>query len=135
MVERKSVLAQSDAVSTKISDLVRYISFGILAVAYSIFTSESDFAKELLRSSALVVLAMAALSACSIVFDYLQYLFGFFNSQIALGQGGDDLSYPKGLFLYGRYLFFYLKQILTMASAFLLIYSIFSEVLLLRDFL
>lgn len=124
MIDRKDVLQQFDSVSTKVSDLARFISFGILALAYSIFSSESTFNAELLESSRHIIMGMAAAAACAILFDYLQYLFGFFNSQAALNKKTQPISYSKGLFWYGRYFFFYAKQVLVLISASLLLYSL-----------
>jgi len=71
-----SVLDEQRHVSSKISDLCRYIGFGITAAVYSIFVSKSDFAMSLLASDKLLLVLTAITAIVIILFDYLQFLCG-----------------------------------------------------------
>lgn len=115
---RSAVLEEKRHVSAKISDLTRYIGFGLVAVCYAIVTSESATTQSLYGDQPRLLLLAAGLGSLSIVLDYLQFLGGYFAVNTALKNvdGGfkynsDSLAYKVRRFCYAA------KQFAAMAGA------------------
>lgn len=132
-VEKSSVLAEKRTNTTKMSDLIRYVSFGLLAVYYSILTSDSDFAKLIISNSSTLLQLIAIAGVGAILCDYIQYWCGAKNSEASLasplldehGNPSDEYTYPDDVFKKLRLLFFRVKQGLTFAGVVILIIVIF----------
>ncbi|MBA6408719.1 hypothetical protein H4J63_05035 [Pseudoalteromonas sp. 5Ae-yellow] len=92
---REKRLKEKKIRTSKISDLVRYVSFGLVALTYSIFTSKADFAVLLLQNSKNLFLWASLLGALAILFDYFQYLSGYIAVNKSLAMTGDNIDYNK----------------------------------------
>jgi len=122
---REQVLDEQRHVTEKITDLVRYIGFGVAAICYSIFTSDSAFSKELLNDYKNHLLISAMLAVLTVLFDYLQFLFGYISVRKALRNTTDDYKYlSDNLFYKGRFIFYYTKQITVLSAVLLLLYTL-----------
>lgn len=124
---RKRYRDNQDYFSGKISELARYIGFGLVAVAFGLLSSDTVFAKALVAQSA-VSLSWAGLLGCAtILSDYLHLLMGWWsNTQAANNEKGKYKLTGIGRlfrFLQDR-VFFYLKQILPLAGISLLLIAI-----------
>lgn len=120
--KKSKVFEEQRHVSSKISDLCRYIGFGIAAAAYAIFSSNSDFARNLLVCDK-ELLIFTAITAVLVIFtDYLQFLCGYMSVRTAIANKDDGYKYkPESLPYKGRFVFFITKQVLTGVSVILLL--------------
>lgn len=116
-----------DYFSSKISELARYIGFGLVAVAFGLLSSDAVFAKALVANSAQTLSWAGLFGAATVLIDYLHLLMGWWsNTQAANNEkGGYKLA---GLGVFFRFLqdwiFFYLKQLVPLAGVILLLIAI-----------
>lgn len=116
-----------DYFSSKISELARYIGFGLVAVAFGLLSSDSVFAKALVAKSAHALSWAGLLGAATVLVDYVHLLMGWWsNTQAANNdKGGNKLA---GIGVFFRFLqdniFFYLKQVVPLAGVILLLIAI-----------
>lgn len=110
--QRKKVLEEKRHVSSRISDLSRYIGFALIAVVYAILTSDSSVIAKLYGTRSSLLLSAAAFGALAIMLDYLQFLAGYFSVQAALDNSTDDYKYNDKSFSYKtRVVAFWAKQV------------------------
>lgn len=110
--QRKNVLEEKFKVSSRISDLSRYIGFGLVAVVYTILTSDSQAIANLYGNRTTLLLAAACLGAVAIVLDYVQFLAGYFSVQEALKNEGEGYRYDDQSIAYkARNFAFWAKQV------------------------
>ena len=93
VTEKEKRLSEKEKRSKGISDLVRFISFGLVALTYSLFTSKADFAIALLASHKTLFLIASISGVISLTFDYLNYLCGYIAVNAALKE--NDFKYVK----------------------------------------
>jgi hypothetical protein len=126
--KRKSILEEKRYVSSKISDLCRYIGFGLVAVVYSLLTSDSDVVIKLYEKHITFLLIVAAFGVSTIVLDYLQFLGGYYAVNSALKNEEGEFLYDDNWFSYKlRRWAFYAKQVTTIFGALLLLFSLLFE--------
>lgn len=116
-----------DYFSSKISELARYIGFGLVAVAFGLLSSDAIFAKALVAKSAGVLTWAGLLGVTTVVADYLHLLMGWWsNTQAANNAKGNYKLAGIGLLFrfLQDYIFFYLKQLLPLGGVILLLMSI-----------
>ncbi|RWG55921.1 MAG: hypothetical protein EOQ64_15215 [Mesorhizobium sp.] len=119
---RKRVLAEKGNVTGKVSDISRFIAFGLLAVFYTIESGDGSFAKAL-QSQALFVYLIGVLASISILFDYLQYFCGVKIVERALKDPLYEYD-DKSVWYWGRQNLFEAKQYLVLTSSALLVFVI-----------
>ncbi|WP_306116852.1 MULTISPECIES: hypothetical protein [unclassified Roseovarius] len=123
--EKNFVRALNDYQSrTKnVSDLVKYLGFGLLAAFYAIRTEINALEPEdLLRH---VHLGIGMSGALIIIFDYLQNIFAARSSMVALKDKSNFHQYHKTSFNYRFGLgCYYIKQGATAVGSILLVYLI-----------
>ncbi len=87
---RKNQRKNQEYFSEKISELCRYIGFGTVAAAFSLFTDDGGFAHEVVRRSD-ALLGWSAIVACvALLLDYLQMVMGYWSAtDAAENQAGD----------------------------------------------
>lgn len=116
-----------DYFSGKISELARYIGFGLVAVAFGLLSSDGVFARALAAKSA-TTLSWAGLLGCgTILADYLHLLMGWWsNTQAANNNKGNyELAGAGKVFrIFQDKVFFYLKQIFPLVGTILLLVGI-----------
>lgn len=119
-------ISEKVARTTKISDLTRYISFGLVALTYSIFTSKSEFAVLLLENFKSLFLYASLSGFIAIFFDYLQYLFGYISVNKALKES--DHQYDNEWCSYRLIkLLFVGKQLFVLIGVFLVCVAMFTS--------
>ena len=110
MATRKDILDQSQHTSNKVSDLCRFVGFGVIAVAWTALNSTSDFATTIASDYRVQLVWSAIFGILTIAFDYLQFLSGYISAQSALAS--ERNSYDKGSVSYkARRACFKLKQV------------------------
>ncbi|MDH5524738.1 MAG: hypothetical protein OEY01_12195 [Desulfobulbaceae bacterium] len=109
--QRKKVLDEKFKVSSRISDLSRYIGFGLVAIVYTILTSDSVAITKLYGNKNTLILVAACLGAVTIVLDYVQFLAGYFSVQEALENEAGQYKYNNQSIAYtARNFAFWAKQ-------------------------
>ena len=77
---RENQRKNQDYFSEKISELCRYIGFGTVAAAFSLFSDNGDFAHQLIKRSD-SLLGWSAVTACiALLLDYLQMVAGYWSA-------------------------------------------------------
>ncbi|EJK2116998.1 hypothetical protein [Vibrio navarrensis] len=114
-MSEKDRIAEKVKRSEKISDLTIYISFGLIAVTFTLFSSSSEFAKELLSNHEKLFLIASLCGFMSVFSHYLQYVFGYQATSKALKS--DDYMYDRNWWSHKiiKPLFF-IKQLLAIAG-------------------
>ncbi len=116
--EREKRLSEKETRSKGISDLTRYISFGLVALTYSLFTSKAVFAATLLTNHKELFLLASLFGALAIAFDYFHYLAGYFAVNKALKK--DNHLYETSWLSYSLIKpLFVLKQLLAVSGVIL----------------
>jgi hypothetical protein len=124
--QRAKVLEQKASVSSRISDLSRYIGFGLVAVVYTILTAKPGALSESYSQYSDLLLLAGLLGVITILFDYLQFLSGYFSVSQALKNQKGAYRYPDNTVAYKfRNVAFWLKQITTFAGTVLLLIAMF----------
>lgn len=119
---RKSVLAEKRHVSSKISDLSRYVGFGLVAVVYAILTSDSKIVIQLYERYTTALLAAAFFGALTVILDYLQFLGGYLAVEQALQNEEGSYCYDDKSFWYKlRVNAFWMKQATAFCGALLFV--------------
>ena len=122
--KRATVLEEKRHVSSKISDLSRYIGFGLVAVVYTIVTSDSGALSGIYESKNELLLLAGFFGVLTIVLDYTQFLAGYFAVQAALRNEIDGYRYDdKSISYRFRRLAFGLKQITALVGAVMLLFA------------
>ncbi len=112
MTQREKVLGEKRHVSSKLSELIRYIAFGLIAACYLIFSSSSEFASKMMDSHKLLLILTTIFAVITILFDYLQFLGGFYSVEKALKNSEGNYYYSRSAFSYRlRNSMFFAKQI------------------------
>ncbi len=109
--------------SKKIGETLRYVAFGVIATDFAILTAKIDFFKDKMTSVSQLVLWSLGLSILGLVCDYLHSLFGFINSKYKYEKQIEESEIGNAPIYHLGYLFFYLKQLLIIVAAILLIFS------------
>lgn len=115
MLERNDFLKAKESLSSTISELCRYIAFGLLVAFYTIRVDSSNFAGTL-RGEGLLVFLIGLCGALAVLCDYLQYVCGLVTVNRALSTEVyeyDDQSWAY----WGRQVTFEAKQLFAGAGA------------------
>ena len=124
-----ALYSEKKSVSSQISTLVRYIAFGLVAVTYSLFTSTAEFANTILREYKTLLLFATSFGGLTILIDYLQYAFGYYNVNKALGR--ETKEYNKNWWTYkGRDFCFKAKQCTVLLGLILFCITMFGSALI-----
>ncbi len=101
-----------DYFSAKVSDLARAIGYGLVAVSFTLISTDSKFFQSLSSTQKQFIITSAAFGCLTALFDFLQYLFGFLAaSQAVENIDGDYRQTQMGkLFRWFQECFFWLKQ-------------------------
>jgi hypothetical protein len=128
MSNRDKVLEEYRNVSSKITDLCRNIGFGLVAVVYSIFTSDSKAVNELYSQYSFFLLLVALFGVLTIILEYFQFLGGYFSVKDTLKNHETDCLYDENLFWYKlRDYSFFLKQGTAIFGAVILFFIIIAS--------
>lgn len=108
--------------SVRISETSRFIGFGLLAVFYAIKVEPSGS----LAANDCLVMSVGVFGALSVLFDYLQYVFGYGMVRIAQANPPDH-SYSAGLagwFFALKSWAFWLKQVTATFGSIIVIFLV-----------
>jgi len=125
--KREKVLEEKRHVSSKVSDLCRYIGFGVVAVVWTMLTASSEFASGVTANYRIYLLISATAGILTIFFDYLQFLAGYISVNKALDS--ENSSYDKSSISYkSRIFFFWAKQVTTVFGIVILVWVVLSNI-------
>ena len=119
---QETVQVDKDFTSDRLSSSSRYIGFGLAGVAFLIFSSDSQFASTFLQRLQPWLVLSAAFGCMTIIADYFHYMFGYGASSQAAKNEANGYKYDEKSFYYrGRKFFFWIKHILAVLGATVLI--------------
>ena len=108
---RDNRLIDKKDVSGRIGESSRFIGFGLIALTFAIHGSSNEFTKSIVQGYEFFLNMSGFLGCLTILFDYLQYICGYFSVNHALKRDSDDFMYdPKSPSYKGRIFFFWAKQ-------------------------
>lgn len=123
--QRARVRDRLGTVTNRISEQTRYICFGVLALAYGIFVSDSELPMEIARRYPNALWVAAIFAVAALLFDYLQYIFYFrvaAEAQTAK-QRGYRFDRTSRDFMAGD-LLFWAKQVATFVAVVLILWAV-----------
>jgi hypothetical protein len=126
LAEENRLLEEQKILSTRISDTIRNIAFGLLATFYGIVSSDSAFSRAIFGAAPWAVTGVALCGIFALACDYLQYLCGTFATKRALKRTGPeagtyDETWPEYRL---RGLFYWAKQVFACLGFLLLTYAL-----------
>lgn len=108
---KTKIQEDKDFTTNRLSEQSRYISFGVLAVVFSLLSSDSGMWKKFQTDYKTIALCGALLAIASILLDFFQYIFGYFASCKAAGGCNPSYKYQKSWVSYRlRMACFWAKQ-------------------------
>jgi hypothetical protein len=137
----KEIRDELDFVTSRMSELTRYVAFGLAALFFVLLSSSSEFAKVIMQKHGGFILGVSAAGCIAIVADYLQYLYGQLDSHRVLDEVSPDglHRYNENHPLFRRRVFFYrAKQffaalgVVSLAGLLIYVYA-FKELVAARD--
>lgn len=109
MLKRSDLLEEKKSLTTTISELCRYIAFGLLVAFYTVSADSSDFSKTL-KAYGVLVFLIGFCGAMAVFCDYLQYVFGLMTVNKALSTNVNEYD-DTSLAYWGRKAAFECKQV------------------------
>ena len=89
----EKVLEEKRHVSSRVSDLCRYIGFGLVAVVFVLLSSGSDYAKGVVSQHQNMLLFIGGTGCLTVIFDYLQFFAGYITVNRALKNTERNYNY------------------------------------------
>jgi hypothetical protein len=129
--QKQKISDDLDFASTRLSEQVRTIAFGVLAIAWLFLAGGADAPVVKIAPEALTLLCAGGGAIAALLADYFQYLCAYFLSARLLRESEAKPKmvpkYKYNSFLYrSRKFFFWLKQFICIASVIVLLYAIVS---------
>ncbi len=85
-----------EKLTTRISETSRYIGFGVVAWIFAVHTSSSPFATLYVKNYGFFVGLAGVAGLLTILFDYLQYIFGYRSVGIAMDNRSNNYQFEEG---------------------------------------
>lgn len=82
--KRPVVLDSKKSASSRISETVRYVSFGLLAAAFAFLTSDNKFSESFVRINREFIILTALFAILALVADISQYVAQYVNADESL---------------------------------------------------
>jgi hypothetical protein len=128
-VSYSDIAKRLSEVSDRLSSQVRTLSLGVLAFTWGLFVGESDVSRGFTHAFRSRILAIGALAITALLFDFLQYVFGYWDSYRLIRSldqvGADEGMWDSGSFLYRAQAFcFGAKQVVLLAATLWLLFDI-----------
>jgi hypothetical protein len=118
-------LGEKNYVTGRIGETCRYIGFGVLAIFYTIITSDKSFAIAIASHHRFLLYLAGVTGAVTIFVDYLQYLAGAWSVDRALTRADGTYLYNQTWISYRlRSIFYYIKQITALVASGIVVYII-----------
>src|ERR1700754_4678041 len=75
-VTDEAMVEELKFLTNRISELARYIAFGLSALFFLLLSSTSDFAKVVMQNHGRLIISISFVGCLALLADYAQYLFG-----------------------------------------------------------
>lgn len=122
----KSRLSDKKTVSMQMSETIRFISYGVVALSFTIHSVSSPLAEQLLKQNETLVNLAALAAMIAIMADYCQYLAGYLSVNEALRRENEEFTYnPRSACYFFRSKLFWAKQIFGFLAAAIMIAAVF----------
>src|SRR4051812_40713049 len=72
----ETMVKELDFLTSRVSELARYIAFGLSALFFLLLSSSSDFAKAMMQNHGTFILFISFVGCLTLLADYAQYQFG-----------------------------------------------------------
>lgn len=129
---RQIRLGEKNYVTGRIGETCRFIGFGVLAIFYTVLTSDKPFAQDIVTNHGIALYLTGLTGATAIFSDYLQYLCGAFAVEKALSREDGKLHYKKSWFSYKlRRIFYWTKQISALVASGSVVYIVLFQFIVL----
>ena len=119
----KRVKEDKDFTSQKIGDLARNIGYGVLAICFTLLTSNAQFSEYLTKRNGVELRVAAILAIASVLFDYLQYLAGYIDSARVMNSASYKYSKISPFYI-ARKIFYWAKQLFAVLAALVLLITV-----------
>jgi hypothetical protein len=122
---RQLRLAEKAAVTGRIGETCRFIGFGVLAIFYTLITSDKPFATAIGSNHRFSLYLAGVTGSITVFTDYLQYLCGAWSVEKTLHRTDNTYLYNTRWTSYkGRLLFYWIKQISALVASGSVVYII-----------
>ena len=120
MTTESERIADKTAVSSRIGETVRFIGFGLVAVFYTIQTNNEPSQQQPDLNWMYIIVGF--FGVITILFDYFQYLSGYFSAKAAAKRSDSNFAYNRKWLSYQlREFFFWAKQVSAAIGSFALV--------------
>jgi hypothetical protein len=120
MASKSNITGDLDFLTDRLSTQVRTTALGVLVFSWGLLMGESTVAKSLAAQLKWDLVAIAALAVLAMLFDILQYLFGYWNTRKVLSAmeaaGKTEASYDYSSCLYRLRSFFFAAKMVAMTA-------------------
>lgn len=128
MLERSAVLDEKAKCSGRVSELCRYVGFGLTIVCFTLLTSTSPFSVALVNQRKFHLVCSALLGCITILCDIIQYMAGywFVNAALKEGEKTGTYGYDLDAWTYNtREALYWIKQICVLLGSLWLVIIMF----------
>jgi len=111
------------------SRFVRTCDYAILGSIFTLIITQNPFAVHLIKNNKIIITLSGLMCIISLFLDYLQLIFGLFDSKKSIIKFPDNNGEGKtSVFTNLKITFFWSKQIPAIIGVILFIYAIFSNI-------
>ena len=119
---KKLIYEDRNYTSEQISNLSRYIGFGLIAITFVIVTGQHSVLNVILQKYRIILGLVALSGILTIIFDYLQYVSGSLSSKKAARRTDQRfLVDRKSMYFKLRVFFYQSKQVTSIVGSILLL--------------
>jgi hypothetical protein len=122
---RQRRLGEKNYVTGRIGETCRYIGFGVLAIYYTIITSDKSFAIDIVANHRFPLYLAGLTGSVAVFADYLQYLAGARSVERALHRKDKAYLYNTEWLSYKlRIIFYWIKQVSALIASGTVVYIV-----------
>ena len=133
MPELKDIISEKNFVTDRISTQVRIIAIGLLATTWSLLIGQVNIFINILPYFRIHFILISILAIMTLVFDYSQYIFSYFNIKKKIKnmkfENSNEADYDKDIYYKFSIFFFITKQLTLMVGVVYFITSMFIIIL------
>jgi hypothetical protein len=111
---KRQLFEKLDFASSRMSETVRYVGFGLIALTYTIITSQAPYAVVLMRDHPFWPYWLLILGCAAVLLDYAQYFCAYEDAAQSVAVPNRQFSVSR--FALWQGIFFRLKQLATICG-------------------
>ena len=116
-VDRQQLLDEKRNVSSRITEIVRYIGFGLVIIFYTVMSGTDQFATTIREQSPCLLFVFGIAGVLTIILDYIQFLGGYFSVEAALDSEEQQYDYRSLAYKARKWAFAAKQIVVAMGSA------------------